>query len=238
MDEHSLHSPFLFDFYNGIIKAKTGPLHEAEKLREQLLKDQRRIFVNDLGSGKSGDGRTVSSIAKSSLSTTKFSSLYSRIITRYNHGVVIELGTSLGINTLYLASSGKVSVTTFEGASEIARIAELTFEFAGAKNIQLVEGNIDLTLPSHLQSIRKLDFAFIDANHTYDATLRYFSLFAGKLHEKSVIVIDDIHHSSEMEKAWNEIRSGKLVYGSIDLYRCGILFFDPSLNKQHAILQF
>jgi hypothetical protein len=27
-----------------------------------------------------------------------------------------------------------------------------------------------------------------------------------------------------------------LVYGSIDLYRCGILFFDPALNKQHFIL--
>jgi hypothetical protein len=58
------------------------------------------------------------------------------------------------------------------------------------------------------------------------------------MHYKSALIIDDIHQSPEMEKAWKEIQQHALVYGSIDLYRCGIVFFDPSLNKQHVVLQF
>ena len=239
VDEHSLHSPFFFDFYTGVVKGKSKPLEQAEALRQKLLKDKRVITVNDFGTGwSSGSARKIASIAKSSLSSQRFSSLYHRIISKYQHRVVIELGTSLGINTLYLAKSEDVNVVTLEGSQEIAQLAELTFQFAGASNIRLLEGNIDATLSSYLQAIRKFDFAFVDANHTYDATMKYFNLFTGKLHEKSVIVIDDIHHSKSMEKAWHAIISNKLVYGSIDLYRCGILFFDPSLNKQHVILQF
>ncbi len=40
-----------------------------------------------------------------------------------------------------------------------------------------------------------------------------------------------------INKAWKEICKHDLVYTSLDLYRCGILFFDPSLNKQHVVLQ-
>jgi predicted O-methyltransferase YrrM len=197
------------------------------------------ITVTDLGSGASMESqRTISSIAETSLSPSKFSALYKRIISKYNHTSIIELGTSLGINTLYLAASKNSKVTTFEGCPEIAGIAAFTFEFAGASNISLIQGNINQTLPAFLQTIRKFDFAFIDANHTYEATMKYFNLLISRLHEKSVIVIDDIHHSVEMEKAWETIIASKLVYGSIDLYRAGVVFFDPSLNKQHVILQF
>jgi len=56
-----------------------------------------------------------------------------------------------------------------------------------------------------------------------------------RLDEKSVVVVDDIHWSVEMEKAWEELCRHPLVYGSVDLFRCGILFFDPALNRQHFI---
>jgi predicted O-methyltransferase YrrM len=114
----------------------------------------------------------------------------------------------------------------------------MTFDFAEAKNIALVTGDLTYTLSTALQHIRKVDFAFLDANHTYEATTYYFKQLLSRLHDKSVVVIDDIHYDRGMEMAWNEIRASKLIHTSIDLYRAGILFFDPSLNKQHVILQF
>jgi hypothetical protein len=65
--------------------------------------------------------------------------------------------------------------------------------------------------------------------------MRYFDLISKRVKEKSIVVIDDIHHSPEMNKAWNEICKHELVYGSIDLFRCGVLFFEPSLGKQHFV---
>jgi predicted O-methyltransferase YrrM len=238
VDEHSLHSPFFFDFYTRVVKKATfDPRFEkAESLRKKLLQDNRVVHGKDPGSG-STQSRNVSAIALHSISPASLSVLYDAMIDFFKAKVIVELGTSFGINTLYLASRPERSVVTFEGSNEIAEIARLTFQFADTKNIQLVEGNLDQTLHPYLQSIRKVDLVLLDANHRYEPTLRYFNLLVPRIHEASIVVVDDIHYSPEMEKAWTDLMKHKLVYGSADLYRCGILFFDPSLNKQHVILQ-
>lgn len=182
--------------------------------------------------------RKISGIANTSLTRQRFSELYSNIAQYIEAKNIVELGTSFGINTLYLSQHSGSTVTTFEGSREILKIAHSTFEFAAAKNIKLIEGNIDLTLPSFLQSSGKLDLVLIDANHRYEPTRKYVGWFLPKMHYKSILIIDDIHQSREMETAWKVTQKHPLVYGSIDLYRCGLLFFDPSLNKQHVVLQF
>lgn len=236
VDEHSLHSPFFFDFYRDIIKRGSERHQLAEKLRHQLEHDNRQIKIEDLGSKRGQRTSTIREIARSSVSRRKYSEIYARMIQKYNLTNVIELGTSFGINTLYLATSN-VPVYTFEGSDQIATVAEMTFEFGGCRNVHLIRGNIDTTLPHTLQQLRKVDFAFIDANHTYEATMRYFQHLIRKVHEKSIIVIDDIHYSTQMQRAWREICKNEMVYGSADLFRSGVLFFEPSLNKQHVILQ-
>jgi len=240
VDEHSLHSPFFFDLYSTQIKPRinTAQFSHIEVLRRKLLDDQRMIPVDDLGSGHNGKGmRKISAIAKTTLSTARFSGIYLRLAQFFDARSIVELGTAFGINTLYLAEKKDAAVTTFEGSPAIADIAAITFEFAAKSNIRLVQGNIDKTLPAFLLTQRRLDFAFVDANHTYDATLRYFEWFVKKMHDKSILVLDDIHNSKEMQEAWAAIKNHRLVYATADLFRCGIVFFDPSLNKQHVILQ-
>jgi predicted O-methyltransferase YrrM len=242
VDEHSLHSPFFFDFQRNVVKHKSEKSYaEFEGLRAKLKNDKREITVQDLGAGSryhSSSKRKISEIASTSLSPSKYASLYNRLINNYKAKNIVELGTSLGINTLYLSDNDDTKVITFEGVPEIAEIARTTFEFAKAKNIKLIEGEIDTTLPAFLNTASKIDFVFIDANHRYDPTLKYFEWLLRKIHPQSIIAIDDIHYSPEMEKAWHALKLNTMVYGSVDLYRCGILFFDPSLNKQHVVLQF
>jgi predicted O-methyltransferase YrrM len=239
VDEHSLHSPFFFDLYTRVVRPKTRfkGTDSIEKLRTQLLNDKRTITVKDLGSRELTEPRRIADIAHAAMSPLKLSGLYQRIIAGNKAKTIVELGTSFGINTLYLSQDPNAKVITFEGSKEIAEIAQLTFQFADAKNIKLMLGNLDATLSEAMQQIRKIDFALIDANHRYGPTVRYFNRLLSKVTETSVVVIDDIHYSAEMEKAWNEIKNHKLVYASADLFRCGLLFFDPSLNKQHVILQ-
>ena len=239
VDEHSLHSPFYFDFYTNVVKGASTMegFAEIERLRHKLIADFRPVAIEDLGTGGDRQQR-ISDIATSSLTPAKYSALYARIIRHFKAQNIIELGTSLGINCLYLGLKKDTKVTTFEGSPEVADIASLTLEFANAKNINIVRGNIDVTLPAFLQTVRKIDLAFLDANHRYKSTMKYFELILPKLKETSVLVLDDIHYSAEMEKAWMEISRHTVAYGSVDLFRCGIVFFDPSLNKQNVILQF
>jgi predicted O-methyltransferase YrrM len=236
VDKHSLHSPFFFDFYLHIIEGKNpNPLAHAEALRKQLLTTDTEITFSDLGVYQTQASRTASikHIASTSVSPAKFSEIYLRAIRYFNAKEIVELGTSLGINTLYLANEPNTHVTTFEGVPEIAAIARDTFQFANAKNITIYEGNINNTLPPFIEKCKKIDFAFIDANHRLEPCQNYFEWLLKKCTEQSILVLDDIHHSEEMETAWQQIKEHPLVYGTADLYRCGFVFLDPSLNRQH-----
>ncbi|MBX2966962.1 MAG: class I SAM-dependent methyltransferase [Cyclobacteriaceae bacterium] len=241
VDEHSLHAPFLFDFYTRVINRETIAIPQYEALRKQLANDNREIDVEDFGAGSKhvkGRQRKISDIALLSLSDTKFSTLYTRIAAHCHAKTIVELGTSLGINTLYLAAAPDSKVYTFEGSETIAEIASIGFEFAGATNIELITGNIDNTLYTTLSRIPKIDMAFLDANHRYEPTLHYFDMLVSRSHHKTIIILDDIHDSPDMERAWSTIKMNPLVYITADLFRCGLVFLDPSLNKQHVVLRF
>ncbi len=212
---------------------------KAEALRTKLLQSSLSIPIQDLGAGSviKGEQRLVKEIARYSLSSKEFSALYARVIQFYQCQHVIELGTSLGINALYLAGSVP-NFCTFEGAPALVNLARDTFNFAQAGNIKLVEGNIDETLPAYCSSHPKIDFAFVDANHQYEAVMRYFALLLKASHEKTILVFDDIYLNAEMEKAWRAIQNHSLVYATADLFRCGFVFLDPSLNRIHKVLRF
>lgn len=240
VDEHSLHSPFFYDFYTKVVKKNPTPNEAAERLRAELLNSTLTLDINDLGAGSvlKSKQRHVKDIARHSLSTNKFSALYSRVLAFYQCKQVIELGTCMGINTLYLADAHPTSLTTFEGADALVSLAKDTFSFAHAKGIKIVEGDIDETLENYLRTHPKIDFAFVDANHRYDAVMRYFRLILRASHEKTILVFDDIHLNPGMEQAWSEIKKDTLVYATADLFRCGFVFLDPSLNHNHKVLQF
>lgn len=240
-DDHSIHSPFFFDLYSRIVKkSNKSDLPVLENLRYDMESNKTVLDVTDFGAGSQNkllatSKRAIGDIARTSLTPYQVAMFYSDLIYYIKAKRVVELGTSLGITTLYLAQRKDSSIYTFEGSHDIANVALTNFEWAGKKNIELIEGNIDSTLPRFLESTAKIDFALMDANHRYSPTLRYYQLLTKRLYEKSILIIDDIHRSPEMEKAWKEIKSDTLVYGSIDLYRCGVLFFDPALRKQHFI---
>lgn len=238
VDEHSIHSPFFFDFYEKVIRGKKEreEFEDIEQIRRKLLESTMEIDVQDLGASSAyfkNEKRTLSEIAATSISPQKICEFLYRIVRYQQATSVVELGTSAGITTLYLAKNQRAQVTTFEGHRTLGDIATTNFEALESKNIKLVQGNIDTTLPAFLQNPAKINFVLMDANHRYEPTLRYFQLLSRRMAEKGIIIIDDINHSKEMARAWSELKNHDLVYGSVDLYRCGILFFDPALNRQH-----
>jgi predicted O-methyltransferase YrrM len=243
VNAHSLHAPFLYDFHTKVLKPNNNSQQETysiESLRKEFLNDTTSFPFVEFGAGSkhtSGSTRTIQNIARSSLSDKKFSQLYSRIIKHYGCNHVIELGTSLGINTLYLAASQPISVTTFEGEPFLATRAKELFKRMNTV-ITVIEGNIDETLPAYLKKHSHIDLAFLDANHRYEPTIRYAEQIMEHTSPAAILILDDIHQSKEMNAAWEELKRHSKVFSSVDLFRCGILFLKPSLNKQHVILQF
>ena len=234
---HGVHSPFVYAFIKNVLNTQSkGDIVDAIELyRRQLLNKQKAITILDLGAGADSKGnksRTIAQIAKGALKPKKYSTLLSRIVSYYQPHHVLEMGTSLGITTCYLAHGvPNASVVTMEGAPTVAQEALTTFKNLGFQNIQLIEGNFDQSLPNYLQTISTVGIAYVDGNHRYAPTMHYFNLLLAKSDEHSIFIFDDIHWSSEMEKAWAEIKADARIALTIDLFYIGIVFLKKG-NKE------
>ncbi len=241
---HGLHSPFVFDLYT---KAITPPSPQAlyapiEALRAQLLQDSTLLHIEDLGAGSKrsrGKQRSVRQIARYAAEKASVGQLLMRLTAYFQPSLVLDLGTSLGITTAYLAlGHPKAEIVSFEGAEALRLRAKEHFQSLGLQNIRLVGGNLNESLPQQVKQLPAIDFVFFDANHRYIPTINYFTTCLSKAHEDSVFVFDDIHWSKEMEQAWEEIKEHPEVQISIDLFHIGIVFFRKKQPKQHFVLKF
>jgi predicted O-methyltransferase YrrM len=240
VNEHGVHSPFLFKLLTqGVYERKKCPeTRGIEHIRKQLKADHSSIQVTDLGAGSVIDGnaktRSISFICQSFAKSPKLCGVLHRITKHLQPNNILELGTSLGISTMYLATAcPSAKVITIEGCPNTAARARDNFTNAGFENIESLVGDFDDVLPSILNRTNCLGLVYIDGNHTYEATLRYFHLLLPKCGNESCIIFDDIHWSVGMEKAWKEISNHPKVTMSLDLFYFGIVFFDSRLSKEH-----
>lgn len=251
---HGVHSPFVFDFIKFVLQDKKdyycyGPI---EQLRQQLLQNSEVIEVEDFGAGSTvikSNQRVVKAMAASSLKPKKFAQLLFRIVNKYlpaeglpdeRPRTIVELGTSFGITTSYLASgNNKALVYTCEGAASIANIAQQNFNALGLNNIILLQGDFAKTLPVLLDSVQQIDLAFVDGNHRKAPTLQYFEQLLPKTTAQSILIFDDIHWSAEMEEAWATIKAHPAVTLTIDLFFIGLVFVNKDFKvKQHFTIRF
>lgn len=242
---HGVHSPFVFDFIVSVLNDRKNyyAYQAVEAMRERLKKNTQIITVEDMGAGSvhsSSRERSIASIAKSAAKPKKFGQLLFRMANRYQPRTILELGTSLGISTSYLALGNQAAnVITMEGSVAIAEKALENFDSLQINNIKLVQGNFDQTLPKVISALGTIDFAFADGNHRYKPTMDYFRQLLPAMAAESVLVFDDIHWSAEMEQAWEEIKADPRVMLSIDLFFVGLVFFSPSFKvKQHFTIRF
>ena len=242
---HGVHSPFVFDFISKLLNDKTDiPSSEAiEAVRRNLLCNRQRIDVIDFGAGSaviSTNRRKVCDIAASSLKKPRYAKLLHRLAKYYSCNNIIELGTSFGTTSAYLATaSPEVSLHTFEGAPAIADIAQTNFNTLRLSNIQLHLGDFKSTLSAYLSSHPTIDLAYVDGHHQKEPTLQYFHWLLSSIHEDSILIFDDIHWSKEMEEAWEEIKSNGAITLSIDLFFIGIVFVKKEFKEQqHFTIRF
>jgi predicted O-methyltransferase YrrM len=242
--KHDIHSPFVFDLLTWVIE-DTTPFYKysaIESLRAQLLLSQKTLSIVDYGAGSSintSRKRTIASVARHSLKPAKYAQLLFRLVRHFKPDNIVELGTSLGITTLYLAAPrSNARVHTLEGCPETALIAKSNFERLQINNIQIVTGDFNKTLSKTLSSLSSLDFVFFDGNHQKQATLNYFNQCLPYISSDSVLVFDDIYWSNGMQEAWEAIKRHPKVTVTIDLYAIGIVFFRKVQEKQHFTIKF
>jgi len=235
---HGVHSPFVYRLVDTIIYDTSDKkvYREVENIRQDLLADDRTITVIDLGAGShinKNNKKKVSDIAAYALKSPKLAQLLYRIAADLQPQSIIELGTCLGVTSIYLQRAApQAKVYTLEGSPETATIAKETFTKAGLHDINLITGNFDDTLPGVINSLDKVDFVFVDGNHQKDATLKYFEWCLPKVHEDTLLIFDDIYWSEGMKEAWEQIKAHPQVKVTVDLFWIGLVYFKSGREKE------
>jgi predicted O-methyltransferase YrrM len=241
---HGVHSPFVYGLIDQVLRAGTGAEDFAaiERMRSELLVSEQTIRVNDLGAGSRVFDlpiRRVADIARAALKPTPQAQLLFRLARYLQAKEVLELGTSFGITTMYLAAGAEDGmVHTIEGCPQTMRIAQHHFDQFERGNINPVLGSFRSRLPGTLGRIPSLDLAFIDGHHAKEPTLDHFEQCLGKAHNDTVFVFDDIHWSRGMEQAWEGVKAHPRVTVTIDLYNMGIAFLRSEQAKEHFTLRY
>jgi predicted O-methyltransferase YrrM len=243
---HGIHSPFVFDLVVKVLNDKTSysAYKEVEQQRSLLLGNETIITVEDFGAGSTKGltkQRTVQQTASTSLKPKKYAQLLYRLVNYFQPEQVLELGTSLGITTAYLAkANASARVTSMEGSTAIAEIAMRQFDALQLNNIKIVTGNFDETLQPVIEKTEQpFNFVFIDGNHRKEPTLRYFEQLLAKTNTDTIFVFDDIHWSKEMEEAWELIKQHPSVTLTIDLFFIGLVFLrKEQKEKEHFVVRF
>ncbi len=241
---HGVHSPFVFNFITSVLNdcSHYNACDMAEEYRRSLKHNKTLIEIKDVGAGSKAllyRQHVVADIAGYAAVNRKFGKLLYRMARYYKPELIIELGTSLGISTCYLAAGNpEARVVTVEADPALAALADEGLKRNKLMNVSLINDTFDHALSSLLPQTPRKTMVFVDGNHSLTATLRYAGFFLSAIPDGSLIVFDDINWSDGMRKAWKEIKANENGTFTIDLFSMGIVFIKHGFFKENYTIRF
>jgi len=251
--KYYLHSPFVYDLMVNVIQDDRHfyAYDEINDFRTSIFRSKKTIEVNEQGAGsrKMGNTRSIKQIAKVASITPKKGKLLFRLINYFNCKNILELGTSIGLGTIYLAKANlKNNITTIEACRNTLEIAKEHFEKLGLQNVNAINSTFsnylkentkkEMQNAQNTQNGQQFDLVYIDGDHKKESTLNYFVQLLHLKKESTIFVFDDINWSIGMYEAWQQIKEHPEVTISVDLFQLSIVFFKKDLAKQHFQLYF
>lgn len=261
-NQHGVHSPFVYElvtqcFYD------TRHFMDYEQLgqfRRELVKSDKVLQVTDLGSGSrvgqlNKSSKKVQSMLRHAGASKKRQRLLYRLGAYFKPEQILELGTHLGMGSTALCLGSKPKrLITVEGCPETAQYTQNNFERWSQNNsdlkaIEVANNNFEdfLNEFQDLQDFQDsktediahttFDLIYLDGHHDGQATLQYFECLKKYTHDKTVLIIDDIHWSAGMSAAWEQIIKDPEVSVSIDSFFYGFLFFHPTQAKEDFMIR-
>ena len=242
---YGIHSPFIYEYVTKVLRDRAidPKIKRIDELCSELRSEKAKVETTGFGAGSHFGKRknvSIGNIARLSSTQKKYGNLLYRTVMFFKPKVILELGTSLGIGTSYLALADKnANIYTIEGSGILSALARENFSRLNISNIKQYTGKFIDVLPGLLDQLPDIDLIFIDGDHKEEATIKYFELCLEVVNSESIIILDDIHWSSGMEKAWERIKKYSNVKLTLDLFRFGLIFFREEIySKQHFRIRY
>jgi len=237
--KYRIHSPFVYQLIvNGLevkLKEFKSTFKSAENFRQKLQLNNQLINIVDLGANgikkKKQYTLKISEIAKKQAKPLYQIKTLIKLALYFKPQLIIEFGTSLGITSYHLASATAIPIITIEGNAETAQLASKYL--SNFMHVTVINNSFDEWISNEIHQLSDNVLIFIDGNHQFNATIKYYDFFAQKATKNTILVFDDIYWNDEMKKAWQVIVEKNTNTVTIDLFYFGLVFFNLPTPKQH-----
>jgi len=218
---HGIHSPYLFEFVNGVLFNSKGFIPPPA-----VVAEHRKL-------------RSANEFVKRSSVSEKYGLLLFGITRWFRPEMIIELGTGMGISTMYLHSgSPDTPLHSIEGDKDRASLAEQLMSRCCPGPVSVHCGEMEETLANISPLLPQRFVAFVDGNHHSEPTLEYVRKLLDRAGDEAIIILDDIYWSKGMQRAWKEIQAWREIGVSIDLFHMGVLLLRKDLQKTEIKIKF
>jgi predicted O-methyltransferase YrrM len=136
--------------------------------------------------------------------------LLSHLVASTEPAWVVEIGSAFGVASVAMASAlGRIGRGRFDGIELEewkAALADTAVRAILRDRGAVHAGPVEDVLPTLVRRhAMRIDFAFVDALHTYDATWAEHHLLAAAAAPGALVVYDDVSFSDDMRRCWGDI---------------------------------
>lgn len=205
---HGIHSPFVFNLVNNVIEEKRAYYCYAD--------------ISDY----------LSTYHQKELTPNKRHRLAFRLVNYFGAQNILEIGSGMGINTLFLTASSSsckcLCVEKDRNNREVAKQLYMDFE---CQTTFMEE-------PPVLPIETKYDCIFINLDYYSDLAEDYLDALCKQCHNESFIVVTGIRRNKVNNQLWKHLSSNQLRTVELDLFNIGIIFFDKQLSRWEYKISF
>lgn len=153
----------------------------------------------------------------------KYAELLFRLINRFKSKNILEIGSGLGINTLYIGGPSKeITITCIEEDEEKIKLAQSLLSHIDNKII------FDNNLENHNS---KFDTIIVELGLFTLKHSELLSIIKNNIQSEGFIVVNNVKKQKQNKELWKSILNIETLTMSFDLGDIRIGFFNPFLPK-------
>lgn len=226
---YSIHSPFVYNLITTVVRER-----DAYYCYDEVDKLLRTLYASYQKKSDFVICRRILSAKKQ----TKYARFLFRLVNYLQPCNVLELGPSIGLNTLYMALPyADTNCTLITSEPDMLLLADRLLKGYEVDNVTLREEAWSLALDRYLQANTSIDLIYCILAPSFSLE-EIYDKCKHSMHAQSVFVVQGIRANEKNRQAWETIKRDKDVIVSIDMYSMGILFYDQTLTPKDYTLYF
>ena len=202
---------------------------QIENLRNILKKTKKTIQDNP-----QDEGRRISEVVDETSFCKTYDQMLFRIVQFMKPKTIVEVGTSVGISTAYLATpNSKANVYSIGKSKGVATLEELNFRRMGIDNVKvLCEDDAAQTLDGLFCETNKIDLLYFGRSCSAEDIRSIVYEKRNLFSENAVVIVSDIHRNEKKEILWDELKEIPDFNVNLELFVYGILFCNENLQRE------